>query len=96
MQLDKPDRRIQDLLAEIERMDLVPVLGQSFEDQDIYLDGREFVDCNFKHCRLFSHLGHWRFSGKYKLERCGFHFQYPASVVWDTTVKLSRQSDVSQ
>jgi hypothetical protein len=91
MKLDKPDRRIQDLLAEIEKMDLVPVFGQNFENQDIYLDGREFVDCNFKNCRLFSHIGHWRVSGKYHLEGCGFHFQYPASVVWDTTVKLSNQ-----
>lgn len=91
MKLDKPDRRIQDLMAEIERMDLVAVFGQVFEDQDIYLDGREFVDCRFKDCRLFSHIGHWRISGKVHLEGCGFHFQYPASVVWDTTVKLGQQ-----
>jgi hypothetical protein len=91
MKLDKPDRRIQDLLAEIEKMDLAPVFGQNFENKDIYLDGREFVDCNFKNCRLFSHIGHWRISGRYHLEGCGFHFQYPASVVWDTTVKLGNQ-----
>lgn len=90
MNLHKPDTRIQDLLAEIEKMDLAPVLDQSFEDQDIYLDGREFVNCSFRHCRLFSHIGHWRISGAYHLEDCGFHFQYPASVVWDTTVKVSR------
>ena len=91
MNLDKPDGRIQDLLAEIEKMDLVPVFGQSFESADIYLDGREFVDCNFRNCRLFSHIGHWRISGKYHLEGCGFHFRYPASVVWDTTVKVGRE-----
>lgn len=96
MTLDKPDRRIQDLLAEIEKMDLAPVFGQDFENQDIYLDGREFVDCTFKRCRLFSHIGHWRISGKYHLESCGFHFQYPASVVWDTTVKVNRQEPGSQ
>jgi hypothetical protein len=96
MKLDKPDRRIQDLLSEIERMDLVGVFGQNFENEDIYLDGREFVDCSFKDCRLFCHVGHWRISGKYDLDRCGFHFQYPASTVWDTTVKLNRQSDGSQ
>ena len=96
MDLGKRDRRIEDLLAEIEKMDLVPIFGQNFENQDIYLDGREFIDCNFRHCRLFSHIGHWRISGKYHLEGCGFHFRYPASVVWDTTVKLDRQSRSGQ
>lgn len=91
MELDKPDGRIQDLLVEIEKMDLGPVFGKNFEDEDIYLDGREFVDCSFKKCRLFSHLGHWRISGKTNLVDCNFRFQYPASVVWDTTVKMSRE-----
>ena len=95
MQLDKPDRRIGDLLTEIEKMDLDPVLDQNFVDQDIYLDGREFVNCNFKNCRLFCHIGHWRVSGEYHVEGCGFHFKYPASVVWDTTIKLNKSSDSS-
>jgi len=33
MKLDKPDRRIQDLLAEIEKMDLVPVFDKNFVEQ---------------------------------------------------------------
>ena len=93
--LDEIDNRIQDLLDQIKNMDLAPVFGRNFENEDVYLDGREFVDCNFKNCRLFSHLGHWRLSGKYHLEGCGFHFLYPASVVWDTTVKLNRQKQNS-
>ena len=91
MKLDKPDRRVQDLLAEIEKMDLVPVFGQNFEGDDVYLDGREFVDCSFKKCRLFCHLGHWRISGKIILVDNSFDFRYPASVVYDTSVKMSRQ-----
>lgn len=91
VELDKPDRRIQNLLVEIEKMDLVHVFGQSFEDQDIYLDGREFVDCNFKHCRFFVRVGHWRISGKFHLEGCGFDFKYPSSVVRDTLVTLNSQ-----
>lgn len=90
MKLDKPDRRVQDLLAEIEKMDLVPVFNKNFVEQDIYLDGRDFVDCNFKNCRLFAHFGHWRFSGKCNVEGGGFHFQYPAVVVWGTYVKMSK------
>lgn len=93
--LDEIDSRIQDLLAQIKKIDLAPVFGRNFENEDVYLDGREFVDCNFKNCRLFSHIGHWQVSGKYRLEGCGFHFQYPASVVWDTTVKLSNQQHSS-
>ena len=90
MKIDKPDRRVQDLLTEIEKMDLTPVFNENFEGQDIYLDGRDFVDCNFKDCRLFAHFGHWKFSGKCDLKGCGFHFQYPAAVVWATTVKVSK------
>lgn len=96
MKLDKPNRRIQDLLAEIEKVDLVPVFSQNFVDQDIYLDGRDFVDCNSKNCRLFAHLGHLRFSGKCNFDGSGFHFQYPASVVWDITVKTKSQPHSSQ
>jgi len=96
MQLDKPDRRIQDLLEEIKKIDLDKVFGKNFKNQDIYLDGREFVDCNFKKCRLFCHIGHWRISGKSNLKDCHFQFEYPAGVVWDTTVKMSRKSDSGQ
>ena len=57
--LDEIDNRIQDLLDQIKNMDLAPVFGRNFENEDVYLDGREFVDCSFKNCRLFSHIGHW-------------------------------------
>lgn len=90
------DSRIQDLLAQIKNMDLAPVFGRNFENEDVYLDGREFVDCNFKNCRLFCCIGHWQASGKYQLEHCVFHFEYPARVVWDTTEKLNRQSHSSE
>ena len=96
MKLDELDSRIGDSLAQIKNMDLAPVFGRNFENEDVYLDGREFVDCNFKNCRLFSHIGHWQVSGKYHLEDCVFHFEYPARVVWDTTVKLDRQSHSRQ
>jgi len=89
--LDELDSRIQDLLAQIKKIDLAPVFGRNFENEDVYLDGREFVDCNFKNCRLFSHIGHWQVCGKYHLEDCAFQFEYPARVVWDTTVKLNSQ-----
>jgi hypothetical protein len=85
--LDEIDSRIQDLLTQIKKIDLSPVFGRDFENKDIYLDGREFVDCSFENCRLYSNIGHWQVSGKYQLQDCVFEFGYPARVVWDTTLK---------
>ena len=93
--IDEIDSRIQDLLAQIKKMDLAPVFGRNFENEDVYLDGREFVDCNFKNCRLFCYIGHWQACGKYHVEGCEFCFEYPARVVWDTTLKLNSQQHSS-
>ena len=87
-ELSEPNEQIQELLKALEKIDLVSVVGQNFKNQDIYLDGREFVDCKFKNCRLITHLGHCRLSGHYVIKDCKFDFMYPASTVWATTLKL--------
>ncbi len=94
--LDEIDSRIQSLLDQIKEIDLSPVFGRDFENEDVYLDGREFVDCNFKNCRLFCYIGHWQVSGKYHVDGCEFRFDYPARVVWDTTLKTKPQPHSNQ
>jgi len=86
--LAEPNEEIQELLKALEKISFMSVLGWEFKDQDVYLDGKEFVDCKFKNCRLVSHLGHWRIKGKCPMDDCHFDFQYPAGVIWDTTLKL--------
>jgi hypothetical protein len=85
------NEQIQDLLTQIKKIDLTPVFGRDFKNEDVYLDGREFVDCNFNNCRLFCYIGHWRVLGKYNVKDCEFRFEYPAGVVWDTVRKLDSQ-----
>ena len=53
---------------------LETITGRSFSDQEVRLDGREFVGCNFRNC-MFSYGGGVPFilSGN-EMEDCRFEF----------------------
>ena len=87
-ELSEPNEQIQELLKALKKIDLVSVVGQNFKNQDIYLDGREFIDCNFTDCRLITHLGHWRILEGCVFKNFTFDFMYPASTVRAVTLKL--------
>jgi hypothetical protein len=93
----KPDSRIPPILTSIEKLKLEVIKNQVFLDQDVYLDGREFVDCSFKRCRMFVKLGNFLITvtGKTHQEMgyCEFVFLPPASAVRDTIMMLLSQKD---
>jgi len=87
--ISKPNEQIQELLKALDKISLMSVIGWEFKDQDVYLDGKEFVQCNFKNCRLISHLGHWQILiDSCVIKDSTFDFMYPASTIWKTTLQL--------
>jgi hypothetical protein len=84
-------------LTTLEKMPLELFKGRTFVDEDVYLDGREFVDCSFIRCRMFVKLGHFRFvvTGKTHQEMgyCEYRFLPPSDEVRDTIMMLLSQKD---
>ena len=78
----KPDIRIQNITSETEKIKLERIADRDFVETDVYLDGREFVNCIFKNCRLFIKLGVFRITGpRIHLEHCEFVALPPAAGV---------------
>ena len=65
-----PDPRAQELLERLPAMALERVEGLTFEDQDVHLDGREFIDCSFVRCRMLIALGWFRLTGAFEARDC--------------------------
>jgi hypothetical protein len=77
----KPTLEIQSIVTEIEKIKLEIIKDKTFVDTDIYLDGRSFVDCIFKNCRMFIKLGCFNIIGRIHLEGCEFIALPPAAGV---------------
>jgi hypothetical protein len=78
------DLRLRGVLSALEGVSLQLVEGQTFVDQDVYLDGHLFRNCTFTRCRLFLALGHFRLEGEsLTMDGCQVMFYRPALHVLD-------------
>lgn len=82
--VSKPNVRITEFLGRLQRLSRARYEGVVFEDQDVFLDGRDFINCTFRRCRLRIVLGAFMFSGTQNLSECSWLLGGPA----DSTVKL--------
>lgn len=73
----KPDARFAGPLFALDTIELEVVEGQTFREQDVWLDGRLFVNCEIVGCRLFVQLGVFGINGGH-IHHCGFMFRGPA------------------
>jgi hypothetical protein len=90
----KPDIGILAIMADIEKLKPEKIENENFTGVDVYLDGREFINCTFKDCRLITNLGCYTIRGeKILLGGCTFHFLPPAQIILSTLNKLSDQPD---
>jgi len=80
------DARIEAALRGLEAIELAVIVGATFSDADVYLDGRAFVDCTFVRCRLVAAIGHFTFGGHTSFRETGFGALEPGASV----VNLSR------
>jgi hypothetical protein len=89
----KPDVRLQPILTEIEKIlvGLERIKGKTFTDTDVYLDGREFINCYFKNCKMFAKLGCFVITGDIHMDGCTFVFLPPAEAIKNTMNVLSQQ-----
>lgn len=55
--------------------------GIEFEGQDVYLDGREFVDCAFRDCNIYITLGYFRMINPRSIVDCRFYLAGPAEIM---------------
>jgi hypothetical protein len=72
---DEPDLALEDervtrVRSALSDDALVPVVGHSFVDQTIYLDGRSFRSCHFLRCTFVIRLGWFRLWGVNPMEDC--------------------------
>lgn len=81
LDITKPDSRIQSVLSEIEKIELELIENKSFIGQDVYLDGRDFVNCVFQYCTIHVKLGHFKIRGKIQLKNNVFKLYPPAEAV---------------
>jgi hypothetical protein len=54
------------------------ITGRIFADQEVRLDGREFVGCNFRNCKLIYGGGLPFLLGGNEISDCNFEFVGPA------------------
>ena len=88
----KPDIRIHSILADIEKLQLEPITNKTFVDTVVYLDGRDFIDCIFRNCRLFVKLGCFTIRGRrLHLEGCEFITDPPAKNIMTISNLLATQ-----
>jgi hypothetical protein len=64
------DERVTKMRSALSDDALVPVVGQSFVDQTIYLDGRSFRSCHFLRCTFVIRLGWFRLWGVNPMTDC--------------------------
>lgn len=77
----KPEPRINAVLASLQDWEFETAQGIEFEDQDVYLDGREFIDCSFRSCRIYITLGYFRMINPRALRDCQFFLAGPAEIM---------------
>lgn len=76
-----PEPRINAVLAALQDWEFETAQGIEFEDQDVYLDGREFIDCSFRSCRIYITLGYFRMINPRALVDCQFFLAGPAEIM---------------
>jgi hypothetical protein len=79
--VSQPEARINAVLASLQDWEFGTAEGIEFEDQDVYLDGREFIDCSFRNCRVYITLGYFRMINPRALVDCQFFLAGPAEIM---------------
>jgi len=64
------DERVTKMRDALSDDALVSVIGQSFVDQTVYLDGRSFRGCRFLRCHFVIRLGWFRLWGINPMDEC--------------------------
>jgi hypothetical protein len=77
----QPEARISAVLGALQDWEFETASGIEFENQDVYLDGREFVDCSFRSCRIYITLGYFRMINPRALVDCQFFLAGPAEIM---------------
>jgi len=86
-----PDPRILQVVTKLETLNLVLVQRRHFADEAVYMDGREFKDCEFRGCRLLVKTGRFRITGNVHMSECTFEIDGPARGVQSIFELLARQ-----
>jgi len=68
--LAREDERVTKVRDALSDDALVAVVGRSFVDQTIYLDGRSFRGCQFLRCQFVIRLGWFRLWGFNPMDDC--------------------------
>ncbi len=76
-----PDPRIDAVLAAMQDWEFDVAQDVEFADQDVYLDGREFVNCSFRNCRIFITMGYFRMLNPRAFVDCNFLLAGPADIM---------------
>lgn len=87
----EPEPRIGSVLANLKDGEFEVARGIDFTEQDVYLDGREFVDCSFRNCRIYITLGYFRLINPRAFVDCNFYLAGPAEIV-KTLIDLIERS----
>jgi hypothetical protein len=87
-----PDARAQEIVARLPTMALGTIKGRTFQDQDVYLDGRDFVDCTFIRCRMIFALGWFAVRGRLQVRECNWSLGPPAHLAVQLMEDMRRGS----
>ncbi len=72
------DSRVTKVLTDLTAIPLESHSNFVFEDQEVFIDGRRFVNCAFHRCRLVLLLGLFEFVGKADFVDCSWGWGGPA------------------
>ena len=93
----KSDKRIQPIISGVEKIKLELIENAKFVDQDVYLDGRDFVSCIFKNCTMHVNLGHFSIRGTNTIfTNCEFKYYPLAEAVKSISFFHASQQDSSE
>ena len=76
-----PEQRINTVLASLQQWQFETADGLDFEAQDVYLDGREFVNCSFRDCSMYVTMGYFRMINPRAFVNCRFYLAGPAEIM---------------
>ena len=77
----RPEPRMNSVLAALQDWEFETATGLEFDGQDVHLDGREFIDCAFRNCRIYITLGYFRMINPRAFVDCQFLLAGPADIV---------------
>jgi|FLYL01.1.fsa_nt_gi hypothetical protein len=79
--LASPEPRINRILSGLQDWEFDTAQGLDLEDQDVYLDGREFIDCSFRNCNMYITMGYFRMINPRAFVDCRFYLAGPAEII---------------